>query len=377
MGKGRKYSTWILAFLFAVGLIIAYKTVDNFNFIFDFFGKVLSAMTPFISGFIIAYLLNLPIRHMQTILLKSQNGFLEKHVKGISILLVYILVMLFLTVLLRLVVPAVYQNVMDLYYSIPYYFDLIIQQITQWQNKLGINLINIDKQSMIDAMQKFFTNIQLSEFGKYAQGIINATSSVISVFISVIISVYMLIDKNYIGDRIKRVMSAFLPEQHVIRTLSYIARINDIFSKYIFSVVLDGLTIGILSTVVMSLLRVKYAIILGTMIGVLNLIPYFGAIIAVVLSIIVTLLTGGWLKGLWVGILLLVLQQIDSNLIGPKIMGNMLKVRPLMIIFAVTIGGGLFGVWGMVLSVPVSIVLKMIFEDYIIAREEKNRTKDE
>ena len=377
MGKRQKYSTWVLAFLFAVGLIIAYKTVDNFNFIFDFFRRVLSAMGPFISGFIIAYLLNLPIRHMQNLLLKTRNGFIEKHVKGISIILVYILVLLLLTILLRLVIPAVYQNIMDLYYSIPYYFDLMIQEVTKLQDKLDINLINIDKQSMVDAVQNFFTNIQLSEFGKYAQGVINATSGVISVFIAIIISVYMLIDKKYISDRIKRVMSAFLPEQHVVRTLTYIARINDIFSKYIFSVVLDGLTIGVLSTVVMSLLKVKYSMILGTMIGVLNLIPYFGAIIAVALSIIVTLLTGGWLKGLWTGILLLVLQQIDGNFIGPKIMGNMLKVRPLLIIFAVTVGGGLFGVWGMVLSVPVSIVLKMIFEDYIVAREERNKTKDE
>lgn len=377
MGNRQKYSTWALAFLFAVGLIIVYKTVDNFNFIFDFLGKVLSAMGPFISGFVIAYLLNLPIRHMQTLLLKTKSGFIEKHVKGISIMLVYILVLLLLMVLLRLVIPAAYQNVMDLYYSIPYYFDLITQEITRLQDKFDINLINIDKQSMVDTVQNFFTNIQLSEFGKYAQGVINATSGVISIFIAIIISVYMLIDKKYISDGIKRVMSAFLPEQHVVRALSYIARINDIFSKYIFSVVLDGLTIGVLSTIVMSLLRVKYSIILGTMIGVFNLIPYFGAIIAVTLAIIVTLLTGGWLKAIWTGVLLLVLQQIDGNFIGPKIMGNMLEARPLLIIFAVTVGGGLFGVWGMVLSVPISIVLKMIFEDYVTAREERNKAKNE
>ena len=165
--------------------------------------------------------------------------------------------------------------------------------------------------------------------------------------------------------------SAVMKPESISHLKEYFERINDIFSKYIISVVLDGIIIGIVSAIAMSIMRVKYAPVFGLMLGVFNLIPYFGAIAACILTIGATLLTGGIFKAIWTGVLLIVLQQIDGNLIGPKIMGNMLEARPLLIIFAVTLGGGLFGVWGMILSVPVAMVVKMLLEEFIKSREEK------
>lgn len=373
MEKKNKYSNWVLAFLFAVGIIIIYKTVDNFTFVFEFFRKVISSISPFIAGFIIAYLLNLPIVRMRNLLKRTKNKFVINHSLGLSILAVYVLVLVIISVLLRMVIPAIYTNIMDLYYSLPYYFELMIEGLAKIQQKFDLTLPEIDTQTLIARMQGIIKNLPLSEIGKYAQGVISATSSVISMFVAIVVSVYMLFDKERIGELIKRAMICFMPEHHVERSLSYIARINDIFSKYIFSVVLDGIAIGVLSTIFMSLMGVKYALILGVMIGVFNLIPYFGAITAIALSIIVTILTGGWLKGLWTAVMLIILQQIDGNFIGPRIMGNMLEARPLLIIFAVTLGGGLFGIWGMVISVPIAMVIKMIVGDYISMRENRKK----
>ena len=373
MEKKNKYSNWVLAFLFAVGIIIIYKTVDNFTFVFEFFRKVISSISPFIAGFIIAYLLNLPIVRMRNLLKRTKNKFVINHSLGLSILAVYVLVLVIISVLLRMVIPAIYTNIMDLYYSLPYYFELMIEGLAKIQQKFDLTLPEIDTQTLIARMQGIIKNLPLSEIGKYAQGVISATSSVISMFVAIVVSGYMLFDKERIGELIKRAMICFMPEHHVERSLSYIARINDIFSKYIFSVVLDGIAIGVLSTIFMSLMGVKYALILGVMIGVFNLIPYFGAITAIALSIIVTILTGGWLKGLWTAVMLIILQQIDGNFIGPRIMGNMLEARPLLIIFAVTLGGGLFGIWGMVISVPIAMVIKMIVGDYISMRENRKK----
>ena len=183
----------------------------------------------------------------------------------------------------------------------------------------------------------------------------------------------MISDKKLIKGSIERFFNAFFKPEVVEKCISYVKRINSIFTKYIISVVIDGGVMGTLAAIIMSIMNVKYAVMLGLLIGVSNLIPYFGAIISIIVTIIVTLLTGGWVKALWVGVLLLVLQQIDGNFIGPRIMSNMLKARPLLIIFAVTLGGGLFGVWGMVLSVPVARVVKMIVCDIVEAKEEKNR----
>ncbi|MBS7298323.1 MAG: AI-2E family transporter [Eubacteriales bacterium] len=373
----QKYSNWFLAFIFLSGIIIVYKTVDNFNFIFDYIGKIISTLSPFITGFIIAYLLNTPIKKFQGVVAKSKSSFLIKHSKGVSITAIYLILLIAITIILRLIVPAISKNLVDLYYSIPGYLSDILQKLTALQERFDINILSFNKEDTIAAIQGFIKNFNLSEVGKYAQGVITLTSGVIATFIAIIVSVYMLADKQIIAAGIKRVLNVFLPHEKVDKFTEYAARTNDIFSKYIFSVVMDGLIIGILSTILMSILRVKYSFVLGLLMGVLSLIPYFGAIVAVALCIIVTLLTGGFFRALWVAIALIILQQIDGNFIGPKIMGNMLKARPLLIIFAVTLGGGLFGIWGMLLSVPIVMVIKMLLSDFISAKEAEKAVKNE
>lgn len=168
-------------------------------------------------------------------------------------------------------------------------------------------------------------------------------------------------------------MRIFIKEERTNKIISGVKRINDVFSRYVFCLLMDAVIIAVLSTIVLSLLRVRYAIILGGLIGVCNLIPYFGAIFASVFSIIITLITGGLFKAIWTAVSLLMLQQVDGNFIGPKIMGQMLDASPLWIIFAVTVGGGLFGVAGMIISVPILVVIKMIVSDYINMKESKEK----
>ena len=123
----------------------------------------------------------------------------------------------------------------------------------------------------------------------------------------------------------------------------------------------------------MMILGVRYAILLGFLIGLSNLIPYFGAIVGVGIAIIITIFTGGITQAIWLAIIVIILQQIDANIINPKIVGNSLKISPLLVIFAVTVGGAYFGVLGMFLAVPVFTVLKILIQDYI---EYKNKIKN-
>lgn len=124
----------------------------------------------------------------------------------------------------------------------------------------------------------------------------------------------------------------------------------------------------------MSILGVKYAILLGFMIGLFNLIPYLGAIIAVVIAGLITLLTGGLYQAIWMLVIVIILQQIDANIINPKIIGNSLQISPILIIFSVTLIGSYFGIMGMFLAVPIVAVIKLMINDFI---KYKENTKQE
>lgn len=374
MKKIREYSKWITPFFLLLILILVYKSLDNISSITNVLLNFFRVIKPFLVGFVIAYILNLPCVKIENALKKTKYNYLKKRSKGISIFLVYIISLALLMIIIRAIVPTVYANALDLYNNASLYLDKIIEYIDLWQERLNLKIITPEsKMALEKAIEGYIKSINLSEFAKYAQGVISITSGVINVFISIIVSVYMLIDKELIAEKLKSVIAVFWSSNSAKIVCGYARKINDIFSKYVYCRLIDAVIIAVLSSFILNVLQVKYAMFLGIMIGFFNLIPYFGSIIGTIIAMIITLVTGGIFKALWTLTFLTVLEQIDGNYIGPKIMGDVLRVRPLWVIFAVTVGGGLFGILGMLLSVPVMVIIKMISEDYI---QQKINTTD-
>ena len=245
------------------------------------------------------------------------------------------------------------------------------------QTSLGVELFKFDEETIRTAIQGLFSKINIDGVGKYAKGAISFASGILDVFIAFVISVYILIDRERLKSGYERVTGLLLPPDKIGTFRKYSSRINAICSSYIYSCVLDAATVAILATVILSLIGVKYAMFFGIFIGVCNLIPYFGAFISNVVTVVMTGFITGWGKAIWAAVTLLILGQIDANFIGPKIMGNKLDVRPLWIIFAVSLGGGLFGIPGMVLSVPAMMIIKIIFEEILENIEEKRTAETE
>lgn len=375
MKKLEKYSNWVIALVFVVIVIAVYKTFDNFYKIAEIFGIILSSLTPFFIGFVLAYILNMPCKKIDALCRKSKYKYINRKSKLISIVSVYLIMVLLLFVLVRAIAPALYRNAVDLYNNIPAYLEQAIATLESWQANYDINLFEINEENITKAFNNILGKIDVSEFSKYAKGVVNITSGVINVFIGIIVSVYMLIDKEKIKASSKRVLRLVLKSEKSGKLIDGVRRINDIFSKYLFCLILDAVVMSVLATIVLSLLQVRYAIILGGMIGLFNLIPYFGAIFANVLSVIITFITGGVFQAVWTAIALIVLQQVDGNFIGPKIMGTMLDASPLWIIFAVTLGGGLFGITGMIISVPILVTVKMVVTDFLKEKETEDCEK--
>ena len=250
--------------------------------------------------------------------------------------------------------------------------------IDEWQKRLDLRIFqDMNKLNAAKAIEDYIKSLDLSEFSKYAQGVISITSGVINTFISIVAAIYMLIDKQLIIKSTKNIISVILSKEKSESICGYFAKVNDIFSKYIYCKVVEAIIISIITTIALSVLGVKYAMILGLMAGFLNLIPYFGSIIGTIVIMIIALVSGGIFKCIWTGITLTILEQIDGNYIGPKIMGEVLEIRPLAVIFAVSVGGGLFGIPGMLFSIPISVVIKMMYEDYANKKRGLKEAKDD
>ena len=167
---------------------------------------------------------------------------------------------------------------------------------------------------------------------------------------------------------------AVLDKRTFINIGKYVNSTNQIFFKFIVSQFLDAIVVGTILTIAFSIMGIKYAPLLGFTVGLFNMIPYFGAIIGVAVSALITFISGGLAQTIWMTIVAIVLQQIDANIINPKILGNSLKVSPLIVIAAVTIGGAYFGVLGMFLAVPVAAALKIVVMDLIEFKLEKKKS---
>ena len=194
---------------------------------------------------------------------------------------------------------------------------------------------------------------------------ISAATGIFDVFVAFIVSIYILAERTAIVKFLKNFAKAIFKDNTYKNIDKYYNNSNAIFFKFIASQFLDAIIVGITVTIAMSIMGIKYAPFLGFMIGLFNMIPYIGAIIATVIAAIITLITGGLSQAIWMLIVVIILQQIDANIINPKIVGKSLKISPLLVLFAITIGGAYFGILGMFLAVPVIAVIRIIVEDYI------------
>lgn len=372
--KRGKLTKWLYWFLFALAVILVYKTLDNFSAIGNWIANFINVLMPFVIGLLIAYLLYIPCRKVESIYRKAKKiKFISKRARGLSVLTVYIIIIVILIIAINYLLPIVASSIIDLVSNIQGYYNSLMTSIDNMPDdsifKNEIVLDAIESIKTIDLKQY----INMSKLAEYAKGAIDVAGRILDFFVAIIVSVYLLLERKSILEFIKKLGRAILNKRAYRNFGKYFNRTNNIFFNFLAGQLIDGLIIGIITSIAMLILGVKYAVSLGFMIGIFNLIPYFGAIIAVIIAAIITLLTGGLWKTIIMVIVLIILQQVDANIINPKILGNKLKISPLLVIFAVSVGGAYFGIWGMFLSVPIIAVIKLVLTDYI---EYRNRLKD-
>ena len=258
-------------------------------------------------------------------------------------------------------------SIKELINNIPEYYEILVQKYKELPNDsvLKSDLIKDKMSELTQIDMKNYLNINNEKVIEYIRNVIDIFTGIFDVFVSLVVSVYILLQRTELVSSLRKLARAFFKKNVYEAFDKYFVKANEVFFTFITSQLLDAVIVGALTTVAMLILKIKYAPLLGFIIGLFNMIPYFGAIVAVGISIIITVITGGVGKAIIMAIVVIVLQQIDANIINPKIVGSSLSVSPLLVIFAVTVGGAYYGILGMFLAVPIIVVIKVIVSDYI------------
>jgi len=364
-----------------IELVLLYLIIVNLDRIFGGIGTFLSVISPFIMGAVIAYLLNKPALAIQRILEKSQRVLIAKKAQKLSVVLVFLLLITIVSVVVNFAIPIVESNVRDFAANVTNYYNVFLR----WVNNFGSGYILYGLlPNSADLLNLFLDLVTLELVTQVGDGavqvvghIVNITAWIVNFFLALIAALYMLLAKDNIMALIRRLLRLFMSDATYDSVASYAEKSNRIFYTFVRAQFLDACILGTLATIILAILGVPYALTFGIILGICNMIPIFGSIIATIITVIVTIFTGGLALAVITLVALLILQQIDANFIGPKITGDALGLKPLLIIFAIVLGGAYFGIIGMFISVPVAAMLKMFLEDFMDARERKLRIREE
>ena len=368
--KFKGETKWFYWFTLLVAIVIVYKILDNFTGIGEWVAELIKVIKPFLMAILLAYLLYIPARKIEA--LYRKNKVLSKKARGLSIATTYILAILIIALLIKILVPMLSDSIGELASNLPGYYDSAIKYIEELpeDNILKTEAVQnaIKKLQQIDIAKL----LDLDNLAMYLEKVIGIANGIFSAFVTIVVSIYILLERAEILKFVKRLNRSIFTEKKCQAIDRYFEKGNDIFFKYISRQIIDAIVVAIIMSVALTIMKVKYAVLLGFLIGVFNLIPYFGAIIAVIVACVITIFTGGFVQAIWVAVVLIIIQQIDANIINPKILRDALEISKILIIFAVTVGGAYFGVLGMFLGVPAIAVIKMMLDDYI-ERNEKEK----
>ena len=365
---------WLYWVSIGTVLAIIYKLLDNFTGIGEWLKNLITILSPFLIAILMAYILYTPCMKIEKALKKHK---IKKGSRVISIAIVYAIFVAAVYLILIFILPAIINSIIDLVNNAQIYYNRITA------NEIDASWVPFVQENILKPTVDYIQKIDFKEMltpDKILNYIISAIGLfkiIINVLIAFVCSIYILNEREQIIKFIDNLAKATLSTRGYRKFNRYFTKGNVIFFDFISSQVVDGIIVAILMSILLMILKVKYAIALGVIIGIFNLIPYFGAIIAIVVAALITILTGGWQQALWMTIAVIVVQQIDANIINPRITGTKLKISPLLVIFSVTVGGAYFGIIGMFLAVPIAVLIKLMLEDYMQNKKEERKEKIE
>ena len=335
-------------------------------------GRLWNVILPLVLGMGIAYVLNIVLVRVERLYFpRSQNRFIRSTRRGAGIVVSILLVLALFTLVGRLVIPELGKAFGVIGRSIPVVFD----QAADWLEKSGaLNASNYVEDIDWNSMMEKVMEVARSGIG----GILNSTISVVgsvvggvvNFFIGLIFGVYILVSKERLSSQAKRILRAYLKEKTVKEIARIIRTADDTFSSFIIGQCTEAVILGTLCAVGMLIFDFPYAVMIGSFIGVTALIPIVGAYLGAGLGAFM-ILTVDPLKALLFLVFIVILQQLEGNLIYPRVVGSSIGLPGMWVLAAVTVGGGLMGIGGMLLGVPLTATAYKLLRSDVNARNER------
>ncbi|MCM1541295.1 MAG: AI-2E family transporter [Blautia sp.] len=358
----------VLAAVLVLGIIYSDR-------VFAGFGFILQIARPFLYGGVIAFVLNLPMKAFENKMLKKWSGKAAAKLKRpLCMVLSIVAVFLVITVVIGTVVPQVTATVAEVGKKIPAFVDRVTEELEnlavnypELSEKLEeLENLEINWDSLVSTVIDFLKNgagDMLTSTVNVASGIIGG---VVNIVIAFIFALYILAQKEKLGNQCVRIISAYLPEKAGKKILEVCSMLHRNFSNFITGQCLEAVILGTLFVIFMTIFRMPYALMIGVLIAFTALIPIVGAFIGCVVGAFLIMIDDP-LLALWFVVMFLVLQQIEGNLIYPRVVGNSVGLPSIWVLMAVSLGGSLFGVAGMLFFIP------LLSTVYALIREGVNR----
>lgn len=345
--------------------LVLFKAIENYVSIWSFLKLLLGLLMPFVWGFGIAYILN-P-------LMKTLEKFLRLP-RLLSLAATYAIAVWIFYLAMTGIVPSIAASIQDIIDNGPTYFESLRRFLLDASVRIeSFEFFDLEKflerWSLDNMLTTISENLDTAVSAMFF-GVLGFANSILKFVIGLILSIYLLKDKEKFITSIKRSTFAHFDNETAEGLCGFVNESDRMFTKFIIGKIIDSVIIGILAYFGLIFMGIRYPILLALIVGVTNMIPYFGPFIGAVPAVLITLFYSP-VQSLWVLLFILVLQQFDGYILGPKILGDSVGVKPFMIILAILLGGGLFGLLGMFLAVPTAAVIRNYYRRHVDRRLEE------
>jgi predicted PurR-regulated permease PerM len=376
--NSRYFTIVIYGLMFVLGTILLVRIVGSFNNTVKLLGQALQVIAPFLVGAFIAFILYPLVRFFYRNLFKNTLHMKsDKLSKWLSILVTYVIAIGVIAILMVFILPQLYTSITDIVDKLPVWYNNLTTMVDNFENRhadlgfIDYNLINEHLTSLYPKIISYLTDTLANLLPYVVNTSMAIVKGVVNLIISIMVSVYMISDHKNIFYQFKKLLYAVFPKQAADTARTICRESTNIFLKFMYGKAIDSVIIGIICFVCMNIFKFPYTVLISVIVGITNMIPYFGPYIGGVLGGIIIVIVNP-VQVIFFAVMILVIQQFDGLFLGPKILGDSTGLKPLWVIFAIVVGGAMFGVLGMFLGVPtmavICYILNIVVEHFLKKR---------